>query len=114
MWVAARRFAAVLLVLLSSIMTVAPPAFSGADFFGSMGGVDLAQPIVGMAPTPSGEGYWFVAGDGGVFATGSGKPSVVSNKLIFSLSRYAKQVSDLRQTNKVELGGHRAALSGHR
>ena len=30
----------------------------------------LAQPIVGMAPTPSGDGYWLVASDGGIFAFG--------------------------------------------
>ena len=27
----------------------------------------LAKPIVGMAPTPDGKGYWLVASDGGVF-----------------------------------------------
>jgi len=30
----------------------------------------LAQPIVALAPTPSGHGYWFVASDGGIFAYG--------------------------------------------
>ena len=30
----------------------------------------LNKPIVGMAPTPDGQGYWFVASDGGVFAFG--------------------------------------------
>jgi hypothetical protein len=42
----------------------------GATFHGSMGGRPLNQPIVGMAPTPSGQGYWMVAADGGVFAFG--------------------------------------------
>jgi murein DD-endopeptidase MepM/ murein hydrolase activator NlpD len=38
-----------------------------ADFFGSMGGSSLAQPVVGMAAHPSGNGYWLVAADGGIF-----------------------------------------------
>jgi hypothetical protein len=32
--------------------------------------VKLNKPIVGMAPSPSGKGYWFTASDGGVFAFG--------------------------------------------
>jgi hypothetical protein len=31
----------------------------------------LAQPIVGMASTPDGGGYWLVAADGGVFTFGN-------------------------------------------
>ncbi len=31
---------------------------------------NLNAPIVGMAPTPDGGGYWMVGGDGGVFASG--------------------------------------------
>ena len=31
---------------------------------------DLNSPIVGMAPTPDGAGYWMVGSDGGVFASG--------------------------------------------
>ena len=27
----------------------------------------LNQPVVGMAATPDGKGYWLVASDGGVF-----------------------------------------------
>ncbi len=45
-------------------------AFGAASFFGSTGGLKLAQPIRAIAPTPSGQGYWMVAGDGGVFAFG--------------------------------------------
>ena len=30
----------------------------------------LNQPIVGMAPTPTGKGYWLVASDGGIFTFG--------------------------------------------
>ncbi len=45
-------------------------AFGRAGFYGSMGGHVLNQPIVGMAGTPDGRGYWLVARDGGVFAFG--------------------------------------------
>jgi Tol biopolymer transport system component/ribosomal protein L24E len=44
-----------------------------ASFFGSTGNIKLAQPIVGMAATPSGKGYWFVASDGGIFSFGDAK-----------------------------------------
>ena len=44
--------------------------FGSAGGFGSTGGTHLNQPIVGMAPTPSGRGYWLVAGDGGIFPFG--------------------------------------------
>jgi predicted outer membrane repeat protein len=37
---------------------------------GSLDGVTINQPIVGMAATPDGRGYWLVAADGGVFAFG--------------------------------------------
>ncbi|MGH2689260.1 MAG: hypothetical protein ACRDKW_10710, partial [Actinomycetota bacterium] len=30
----------------------------------------LNRPVVGMAPTPTGQGYWLVASDGGIFAFG--------------------------------------------
>src|SRR5581483_9561709 len=44
---------------------------SGSNhFFGSTGNIPLNQPIVGMAPTPTGRGYWLVASDGGIFAFG--------------------------------------------
>jgi subtilase family serine protease len=45
-------------------------SFGQMGFYGSMGGRRLAQPIVGMAPTPSSKGYWLVASDGGIFAFG--------------------------------------------
>lgn len=44
--------------------------FGSAGFHGSLGGVKLNAPIVGMAPTPSGNGYYLVAEDGGVFCFG--------------------------------------------
>ena len=45
-------------------------SYGDASFHGSTGGMRLNAPVVGMAPTPSGHGYWFVASDGGVFSYG--------------------------------------------
>jgi hypothetical protein len=42
-----------------------------AQFYGSAGGFRLNQPIVGMAASPDGKGYWLTAADGGVFNFGS-------------------------------------------
>ena len=39
-------------------------------FYGSTGGIHLNKPIVGMAATPDGQGYWLVASDGGIFSYG--------------------------------------------
>jgi hypothetical protein len=45
-------------------------AFGDAGFHGSTGGISLNAPVVGMAATPSGQGYWLVTADGGVFTFG--------------------------------------------
>jgi hypothetical protein len=39
-------------------------------FYGSTGAIHLNQPIVGMAASPDGKGYWLVASDGGIFTFG--------------------------------------------
>ena len=39
-------------------------------FYGSMGGKHLNAPVVDIAPTADGGGYWLVASDGGVFTFG--------------------------------------------
>jgi hypothetical protein len=44
--------------------------FGDAPFLGSTGKLALNAPLVGMAPTPSGNGYWLLARDGGVFSFG--------------------------------------------
>ena len=47
-----------------------PPTPPDGTYKGSLVGGGLARPAVGMAVTPSGEGYWLVAADGGIFAYG--------------------------------------------
>ncbi len=44
--------------------------FGDAGSYGSTGAKQLAQPIVGIAATPSDRGYWLVASDGGIFRFG--------------------------------------------
>ena len=44
--------------------------FGTAGFYGPSGGLQLNAPAVGMASTASGNGYWIVASDGGIFNYG--------------------------------------------
>lgn len=46
-------------------------AFGSATYRGSTLGLPLAAPIVAMAQTPDGSGYWLLADDGGVFSYGA-------------------------------------------
>ena len=46
-------------------------SFGNQPFCGSTGAMRLNQPIVGMATTPDGGGYWLVAADGGIFSFGN-------------------------------------------
>lgn len=60
-------------------------------FYGSLGGVRLNKPPVGMAVTPSKNGYWIVASDGGVFAFGDARfygstGSIALNKPIVGMA----------------------------
>ena len=50
-------------------------AHGGAAMYGSpaLSGLHLAKPIVGMASTHDGKGYWLVGSDGGVFTYGDAK-----------------------------------------
>ena len=41
-----------------------------AAFFGSPAATPLNKPVVGMAGTPDGQGYWEAATDGGIFNYG--------------------------------------------
>src|ERR1700730_12394417 len=45
-------------------------AFGDAPNDGSLAGRGINQPVVGMAATPTGRGYWLVASDGGIFGFG--------------------------------------------
>ena len=45
-------------------------SFGQAGYYGSEGGKPLNSPIVGIARTPDGKGYWEVASDGGIFTFG--------------------------------------------
>jgi peptidoglycan hydrolase-like amidase len=47
--------------------------FGNAQFFGSMGGTRLNQPVVGMSATHDSGGYWEVAADGGIFSFGDAR-----------------------------------------
>jgi hypothetical protein len=55
-------------VLLAVAITVSGPL--GLIRTGTSGALSLNKPIVGMAATPDGGGYWLVASDGGVFSFG--------------------------------------------
>ena len=41
-----------------------------ASICNALGAVHLAAPVVGMAATPDGNGYWLAAADGGIFSYG--------------------------------------------
>jgi hypothetical protein len=45
-------------------------SYGDAQFYGSTGAIALSKPVVGMATTSGGGGYWLVASDGGIFAYG--------------------------------------------
>jgi len=56
--------------------TGAITGFGNDDFLtylGDLSATNLNRPIVGMAVTPDGGGYWLVAADGGVFAYGDAR-----------------------------------------
>jgi hypothetical protein len=44
-----------------------------ANNLGSMAGMHLNQPMVGMSPTTDANGYWLVASDGGIFTFGDAR-----------------------------------------
>ena len=53
--------------------TAASSASATPAFFGSTGALRLNEPVVGMAATPDGGGYWLVASDGGIFSFGDAR-----------------------------------------
>ena len=64
-----RLAARILLAAALLVIGAASPTLAVPDL-GSLRGVPLSRPIVGMAATPSGAGYWLVATDGGIFSFG--------------------------------------------
>ena len=63
-----------LVIAVLLLATLAPIATArDAAFHGSLGATPLNRPIVGMAATPTGDGYWLVAADGGVFTFGDAR-----------------------------------------
>ena len=50
-----------------------PASFALVNQAGSAGAQRLAAPVVGMAATPDGGGYWLVGADGGVFSYGDAR-----------------------------------------
>ena len=48
-------------------------SFGNARFHGSLGGIDLAAPVVAMLATPTGQGYRLFTADGGVFSFGDAR-----------------------------------------
>ena len=103
--------------------------FGNAASHGSAATTALRAPIVGMATTPAGGGYWLVAADGGVFtfgdATFHGSLGEVLNKPIVGMdatptaagtgSLRPTVVSSVRQRNLPRLTrrGTQQAHRGH-
>ena len=48
-------------------------AFGDAQFYGSASGMSPASPIIGMASTGDGHGYWEAAANGSVYAFGDAR-----------------------------------------
>ena len=71
------RYVAIVVVTIAMSLLAGATAFgapaSGARYLGSAQHLGLNQPIVGIAATPSGKGYWLVAADGGVFSFGDAR-----------------------------------------
>jgi hypothetical protein len=80
-----RRLHLLLVVVAAAALLVAAPrpaaaaegtgdgvvlGFGAAPFLGAPATDSLRSPLVGMAGSPSGAGYWLVASDGGIFAYG--------------------------------------------
>jgi len=54
-------------------------AFGDAVFAGSLGGVSLVSPIVGMGVSRSGGGYWLVGADGSARSFGVATQDALSD-----------------------------------
>jgi phosphoribosylformylglycinamidine (FGAM) synthase-like amidotransferase family enzyme len=66
-------------------------SYGDATFQGSAGSIVTNKPIVGMAATLDGKGYWLVATDGGIFSYGDAQffgstGSIVLNKPVVGMA----------------------------
>ncbi|MFN8036630.1 MAG: hypothetical protein U0V73_11910 [Acidimicrobiia bacterium] len=73
------------------LYTQSVPDGPPAGNFGDMHKTRLNRPVVGMSPTATGKGYWFVASDGGIFAFGDAQflgstGALVLNKPIVAMA----------------------------
>ena len=65
-----RRAVVIVATVVSATFLLAPAA---APLVSNPTAFATSAPVVGMAATPSGNGYWMVASDGGIFALGDAK-----------------------------------------
>jgi len=82
-----RRFVVAICVIVTAVSTIAIPTGAAARAalrvqgqppedlvcHGSLLGIPLHRPIVGIVSTPNHQGYWLVASDGGVFSFGDAR-----------------------------------------
>ena len=70
---APRRSFAVFIAIVCLVGAGTVGATSNDSYVGSLGGSGSSHPVVGIAATTSGKGYWLAASDGGVFTFGDAK-----------------------------------------
>jgi len=61
------------LTVAGSVLGAAPASAVTIPYYGSMGAKHLAAPIVGIAATGDGKGYWELGRDGGIFSFGDAR-----------------------------------------
>ena len=88
----------------SELGAAAPPspplvvAVGEAQHFGDPSGPALLEPLVGLAPTLSGDGYWLAAADGGVFAYGDASWLGSIPQVLAAGTRLAEPIVDIFAT----------------
>lgn len=78
--------------------------FGGAPFYGALPPLNLNKPVSCAAVTPTGQGYWLVAEDGGVFAKGDARPFPDNSLPGTSLNKPIKTVAATTSGNGLYLG----------
>jgi ribosomal protein L24E len=59
--------------VLTAVVRESRSEAGSARYYGSAAALPLQKPIVDLAATPNGNGYWMVASDGGVFTFGNAR-----------------------------------------